>query len=315
MVCGLLVGSRNVGAQAPASRADSETMEAIERVVARANSDGLPGDAVRAKALEGLSRGVSGDTVVRVVVAFADALREARSVLGDKSPSREDLLATAGILTAGVSRAAAAGLAAAAHARPGAHTVTVAFVVTGDLVARGVPPDSAAVAVTAEIRRGASDAQLWRLREAIAQDIRTGRPRSTLPCCGRVSPQPVPAGTHLPARSARRSPRRHSVRRDSFTADRAGIRAVRAAAQAPPAVGTLQARGATDSVRSIWIRSGQLLWAGCRDAWSRQTMTASSVTLVVPVASSLRWLVNVSTPHQARDVGGGGALQLEVGAH
>jgi hypothetical protein len=198
-VCSLLVGARNVGGQALASHADSETMEAIERVVARANSDGLPGDAVRAKGLEGLSRGVPGDTVVRVVVAFADALREARSVLGDKTPPREDLLATAGILTAGVSRAAAAGLAAAAHARPGAHGVTVAFVVIGDLVARGVPADSAAVAVTAEIQRGASDAQLWRLREAIAQDIANGAAPLDAAML-RAGVSPASAGGHPPPR-------------------------------------------------------------------------------------------------------------------
>jgi hypothetical protein len=175
----VLVGCLLVGAtiaQAQTTRADSTTMRAIDRIVARANSDGLPGDAVRAKALEGLSRGVPGDSIVRVVAAFADALRQALSLLGEVSPTRDDLLATAGVLTAGVSQAAATRLVAAAHARPGARSVTVPFVVAGDLVVRGVPPDSAAMIVTVAVRRGASDAQLWHLREVIAQDIANGAP-------------------------------------------------------------------------------------------------------------------------------------------
>jgi hypothetical protein len=169
-------------AQAEAPHADSGNAgiaAAIDGIVARANADGLPGDAVRAKALEGMSRGIAGDRVVRVVAAYADSLRAARDLLvasGDRSPAAPELVAAAGALTAGVSRPAATRLAAAARARPVIQTLVVPFVVTGDLVARGVPADSAAAAVGVALHRGASDAELWRLREAIAHDIASGAP-------------------------------------------------------------------------------------------------------------------------------------------
>lgn len=172
----LIATTASAHAQSVSPPADSATTAAVDRIVARASADGLPADAVRAKAREGISRGVPGDRVVAVVSAYADALREARALLGDEPPIRQDLVATAGALTAGVSRPAATTLASAAHARPGARTVTVPFVVTGDLVARGVPPDSAAAAVRTALQHGASDAELWRLREAIAHDIADGAP-------------------------------------------------------------------------------------------------------------------------------------------
>jgi hypothetical protein len=158
-------------------RLDSATAAAIERIIARATADGLPGDVVRAKALEGVSRGVPGDRIVRIVTAYAETLRVSRQLLaaaGDRSPTSDDLVAAAHVVSGGVSHEAAGALAHAANDRNGTRVMIVPFVVTGDLVARGVPADSAAVAVTAALRRGASDAQLWRLREAIALDIAGG---------------------------------------------------------------------------------------------------------------------------------------------
>ncbi len=151
----------------------------IDSLVAQANAEGLPGDVLRAKALEGASRGVSSERIAQVVVAYAGALRLARSILaesGETPALREELVAVAQALTAGVSRSAAGTLATAAHARTAAPPVTVPFVVTVDLVARGVPADSAAVGVQVAVRRGASDAELSRLREAIARDIGDGVP-------------------------------------------------------------------------------------------------------------------------------------------
>ena len=158
-------------------RLDSATAAAIDRIAAQMNAEGLPGDVVRAKAFEGVSRGVPNDRIVRIVTGYAETLRVARGLLqaaGEPAPQTDDLVAAAHALSGGVSREATGALARAARGRNGTHVMTVPFVVTGDLVARGVPPDSAAVAVTAAIRRGASDADLWRLREAIALDIAGG---------------------------------------------------------------------------------------------------------------------------------------------
>jgi hypothetical protein len=174
-----LTGAARASSQSVGAGMDSATAAAIDRIVARVNAEGLPGEAVRAKALEGSSRGVPGDRVVRVVAAYADTLRVARDVLGASgaaTPGEQDLVAAAGVLSAGVSRAAATSLAVAARARTAQRAAIVPYVVTADLVARGVPPDSAAVAVGGAVRRGASDAKLWRLREAIAHDIADGAP-------------------------------------------------------------------------------------------------------------------------------------------
>lgn len=199
------IGAHRAGAQSVMSRMDSTTTVAVERIVARANAEGLPGDAIRAKALEGVSRGVSRDRMLRVVAAYADTLRVARDVLttnGMSSPANEDLVATADVLIAGVSRGAAGRLATAAYARAARQTVTVPFVVVADLVARGVPGDSAVVAVGAAVRRGASDAELWRLREAIVHDIADGASplEAAMVRTGAGPPKPVsPPATSFPS--------------------------------------------------------------------------------------------------------------------
>ena len=139
-------------------------------------ADGLPGDALIAKAAEGLLKGADEERIVLVVHHLAADLRAAAAALGsDASPG--ELVAAAGALRAGASPEVVHQLRSAAG--PGTATrrrsLTVALVVVGDLVSRGAPPGIVAGSVTSLLARDASDEDLQALRVAIERDIDAGR--------------------------------------------------------------------------------------------------------------------------------------------
>jgi hypothetical protein len=138
-------------------------------------ADGLPGDALVAKAAEGVLKGADEERIVLVVHHLAADLRAAAAALGsDASPG--ELVAAAGALRAGASPEvvrqlrAAAGAGAALRRR----SLTVALVVVGDLVSRGAPPGVVAGTVTSLLARHASDDDLQALRVAVERDIDAG---------------------------------------------------------------------------------------------------------------------------------------------
>jgi hypothetical protein len=148
---------------------------AIRATADSLTAEGLPGDALVAKAAEGLLKGADEARIVAAVHRLAADLRIAGAALGSVA-SPGEILAAASALRAGASpetvrqlRSLAAPGSASAR-RP----LTVALVVLADLVARGAPARVAAESVTSLVARGASDDDLQALRIAVERDIDAG---------------------------------------------------------------------------------------------------------------------------------------------
>src|SRR2546426_866771 len=121
------------------------------------------------RALEGATKRASGDAIVAAVRRLAVDLGHARDALGSTA-SPAELTAGAAALRAGASQAT---LAQLRHARQ--EPLTVPLAVLADLVASGVPVDSAAAAVLGLAAR-ARDADLVEFRRAVERDIALGAP-------------------------------------------------------------------------------------------------------------------------------------------
>ncbi len=154
-----------------AGRLDARTAAAVTALVDSAHVAGLPDAPLVNKALEGASKGASGERIVAVVRDLEASLAAARRALGPGA-SESELVAGAAALRAGV------GPAVLAQLRRGPHggSVLVPLAVMADLVARGVPADTAAQAVLALERSGARDADMVAFRESVERDIALGAP-------------------------------------------------------------------------------------------------------------------------------------------
>ncbi len=132
---------------------------------------GLPSDGLTGVALEGASRHVSGPRVVAAVRSYFGALRAAQQALGPEVTNAE-LSAGAGAVLSGMTPAELARFKSARTRRP----ITIPLVVVADLIARGVPRDTAMRSVYLAVTSGAGDADLSILRERVESDIRAGAP-------------------------------------------------------------------------------------------------------------------------------------------
>jgi len=119
--------------------------------------------------LEGATKGASGARIVAAVRRLAVDLGTARSALGT-SASAPELEAAVAALRAGATPQVLAHLRDVR--RP---PLTMALSVLADLVASGVPADSAAAAVLA-LAPKARDADLVEFRRAVERDIALGAP-------------------------------------------------------------------------------------------------------------------------------------------
>lgn len=166
-----LLAPARLRAQDPrlASRLHPATRAAVEALVDSAQRDELPTEPLVLKALEGASKGASGPRIVAAVRSLLGALRDARAALGP-SAKEEELVAAAGALRAG---AAPAELTRLRAERPG-EALTVPLAVLTDLVARGVPPDTASSIIHALARRGTGDDGFYALRARVERDIMAG---------------------------------------------------------------------------------------------------------------------------------------------
>ena len=183
-----------------AGRLDQETAVAVTRLVDSVRTAGLPSEPLVGVALEGASRHASSDRILGAVREYAAALGAARGILGESSGS-DELTSAAGVIVAGVPTRVVGEYRAARPAGP----LTVPFVVLADLVARGVPPDTAADALGSALRGGAGDDQLAELRRRIERDILAGaRPAAAMTIRARDLPAAGSPGV-APPRS--RSPR------------------------------------------------------------------------------------------------------------
>lgn len=165
-------------------RLDSETAAAVRSVIESAAAQGVPSEPLTTKALEGQSKGATGERIVLAVRKLAVDLAAARSALGSTASSSE-IIAGAGALRAGASGEVLSRLKTAR----GTRSALLPLATLTDLVARGVPVEDAVQTVLALAHRGAPEA------EYRAQGVITATPASAAPAPAISRPLPSPTGT------------------------------------------------------------------------------------------------------------------------
>jgi len=148
-------------------RLDSTTLAAVGALMDSARSAGLPVEPLVQRALEGTAKHAEPDRIIAAVRRLAGELGVARASLG-RGSSPAELDAGASALRAGVRPE---DLTLLRQRRT--QSLTVALAALTDLVAGGVPPDSAAAAVLALASR-ARDDQIAEFRRAVERDIALG---------------------------------------------------------------------------------------------------------------------------------------------
>ena len=151
------------------ARLNPEVAQQVLLIVREAREASLPADPLVARALEGASRGADAAGIVAGVRRQAAALGQARGALG-ASAEVDEIVAGASAVMAGVPADSLARLRAA---RPSGSLV-IPLVVLCDVVARGVPVDTASVMVLTAARAGATDTALLRIRERVHSRIESG---------------------------------------------------------------------------------------------------------------------------------------------
>jgi len=150
-------------------RLDAATRPVVAALIDSARTASLPTEPLVQRALEGATKGAAGDVIVAAVRRLAVDLGRARDALGSTA-SPAELSAGAAALRAGASQTT---LTELRHARR--EPLIVPLAVLADLVASGVPVDSAAAAVLSLAGR-ARDADLVEFRRAVERDIALGAP-------------------------------------------------------------------------------------------------------------------------------------------
>jgi hypothetical protein len=153
------------------SRLDGRTRAEVTAVVDSARAAGLPVEPLIDKALEGASKRADGSRIAAAVRALSRELAAARAALGVVA-SEAELVAAADALRAGAGPAVLTRLRAMRQAE----ALTIPLAVLSDLVARGVPADTAAGAVLSLAGSGAKDADFVTLRRNVERDIMAGAP-------------------------------------------------------------------------------------------------------------------------------------------
>jgi len=150
-------------------RLDPDTRARVVAIVDSARAVGLPSEPLVHRALEGAMKQATGERIVAAVRRLAGDLRTAREALGSKATPAE-LEAGVAALRAGATPAVLTRMRDVR--RP---PVTMALAVLADLVASGVPADSAAAALLV-LAPTARDADLVEFRRAVERDIALGAP-------------------------------------------------------------------------------------------------------------------------------------------
>jgi hypothetical protein len=141
----------------------------VVSVVDSAHAVGLPSEPLIQRALEGATKGAQGPRIVAAVRRLATDLGTARGALGARA-SVPELEAGVAALRAGAGPDVLTQLRD--RRRP---PLTMALAVLADLVASGVPADSASAVVLA-LAPTARDADLVEFRRAVERDISLGAP-------------------------------------------------------------------------------------------------------------------------------------------
>lgn len=165
----LLVIAQNPAQDPRYERLDPDTRARVVPIVDSARGVGLPSEPLIQRALEGATKNAAGDRIVAAVRRLAVDLGTAREALGTKATTPE-LEAGVAALRAGATPAVLTRIRDVR--RP---PVTMALAVLADLVASGVPADSAAAALLV-LAPTARDADLVEFRRAVERDIALGAP-------------------------------------------------------------------------------------------------------------------------------------------
>jgi hypothetical protein len=141
-------------------RLDSATLRWVTAYIDSSRAEGLPEEPLVQKALEGASKGATGDRITAAVRNLGAIMRTARGALGPAS-SHQEIVAGAAALRAG---ADPEGLRNLRRVR-GTADLGVPLAVLADLVGLGVRVDAAYQSVLDLARTRATDAEFIRLKE------------------------------------------------------------------------------------------------------------------------------------------------------
>ncbi|HJU66670.1 MAG TPA: hypothetical protein VJ650_00380 [Gemmatimonadaceae bacterium] len=185
-----LVAAR-VDAQDPRlSRLDRRVQSEVTNLMDSARSLGIPTEPVIDKALEGAAKRAPNDRIINVVRSRFRELVAARGALGSGAMDAE-VIAAADALHAGASPQV---ITALRTRRPNA-PLTIPLAVLADLIARGVPADTASSAILALATKPATDAEFADLRDDVERDIAKGVPPAITTA---VRTRGVPPGARIP---------------------------------------------------------------------------------------------------------------------
>lgn len=190
-----LLAPRTTAAQDPRleRRLDSATLQAVSAVIDSASVQGLPVEPLVQRALEGTAKHASSAQIIAAVRRLSQELGVARDALGAAS-SPAELIAAASALRAGIRASDLTELR-----RRRTRSLTVALATLADLVASGVPADSAAAAVIA-LAAQAGDDEIAEFRRAVENDIALGAPPAA------AAAVRVDAAAHTPGRGPAKRP-------------------------------------------------------------------------------------------------------------
>lgn len=160
----------DLGAQEPRlmGRVPDAVRGEIDAVIDSARGNGLPAEALIDRALEGASKGADGQRILAAVRRLAGELGASRDALGVESTAPE-IVAGASALRAGATTSDLTEL----RALRSMQSLTVPAAVLADLVAVGIPVDTAIVAVLA-LAEDADDTEYIAFRRSVERDIARG---------------------------------------------------------------------------------------------------------------------------------------------
>lgn len=189
LVIALVAG--RVDAQDPRlTRLDRRVQAQVTILVDSARSLGIPTEPVVDKALEGAAKRAPNDRIVNVVRSRFRELVAARGALGSGALDAE-VIAAADALHAGASAHVITTLRTQRPSVP----LTIPLAVLADLIARGVPADTASSAILALATKPATDAEFASLRDDVERDIAKGVPPAITTA---VRTRGVPPGARVP---------------------------------------------------------------------------------------------------------------------
>ena len=175
----------------------------VDGVLDSAGAGGLPTEPLVDRALEGAAKGAPGNLIVSAVRRLWGELRTAHSAFGDDA-SPGELTAGASALRAGATRDDLAQLRALRPEQP----LTIAAATLADLVAVGVPADTAVGAVLA-LADDMGDAAYIAFRRNVERDIALGAsPEAALGVRLAAAADAASAGAETTGTGSTTSPRR-----------------------------------------------------------------------------------------------------------